>query len=300
MSAWGRCLGACGRSLRAWVLVNGGVVAVAAAVTSLEAWVADTVSGGAHGAVSAFAATALLYCLTFSACSLNLRGRRRLYDPKCHPSSTPVPLRHLIWHPLGSCLERWLHVSVLPLGLTALEPTSPWWWASLAGRLLAFEVLFDAFFYVAHRAVHSNAALYAAVHKQHHVHKHDSRLTSALQMTAADVALTHTLPVLGALLLVPIAPGLELSIVKAYLLFQEAYGHAGCAHRGRNFGPAPWVVQAMGVELRSEDHQLHHIRAGVNFSKRFSLFDRLGGTYERACPPEWGRGATPSAACKSE
>lgn len=33
--------------------------------------------------------------------------------------------------------------------------------------------------------------------------------------------LTHTLPVLGALALVPMQPGVEFSIAKTYLLFQE-------------------------------------------------------------------------------
>ena len=36
------------------------------------------------------------------------------------------------------------------------------------------------------------------------------------------------------------------------------------------------------VELRSEDHQRHHIRADVNFSKRFSLWDRLFCTWSAA------------------
>ena len=65
-------------------------------------------------------------------------------------------------------------------------------------------------------------ALYRYVHKLHHAHTHDVRLLSALQMTAADVALTHTMPLLGALAVVPLAPGLEMSIAKTYLLFQAS------------------------------------------------------------------------------
>jgi len=66
------------------------------------------------------------------------------------------------------------------------------------------------------------------------------------------------------------------------LLFQEFYGHAGVENRGRNFGPAPWLARALDVELRSADHQRHHIRADVNFSKRFSLWDRLFCTWSAA------------------
>ena len=65
-----------------------------------------------------------------------------------------------------------------------------------------------------------SSRLYAAVHKLHHAHTHELRLLSALQMGAADVVLTHTLPVLGALALVRMSAGVELSLAKTYLLFQ--------------------------------------------------------------------------------
>ena len=121
----------------------------------------------------------------------------------------------------------------------------------------------------------------AAVHKLHHRHTHDLSLLSSLQMSSADVLITHTLPVLGALSMVPFASGLELGVAKTYLLFQELYGHAGVQHRGRNFGPAPWLVSWLDIELRAEDHQRHHIQASCNFSKRFSLWDKLLGTFVR-------------------
>lgn len=33
------------------------------------------------------------------------------------------------------------------------------------------------------------------------------------------------------------------------------------------------------IELRADDHQRHHIQASCNFSKRFSLWDKLLGTW---------------------
>lgn len=148
-----------------------------------------------------------------------------------------------------------------------------------ARRLLVFEITFDGFFYLAHRAVHAHPLIYRYVHKLHHRHTHDVRLLSSLQMSAPDVLLTHTLPVLAALRLVPLHSGLEFCVAKAYLLFQEFYGHAGVVHKGRNFGPAPFLAQLVGCELRAVDHQRHHIQASCNFGKRFSLFDRLCGTW---------------------
>ncbi|KOO30133.1 hypothetical protein Ctob_012091 [Chrysochromulina tobinii] len=163
------------------------------------------------------------------------------------------------------------------------------WWLELMTRLLIFEVLFDGVFYVAHRLVHSVPSVYVAVHKLHHAHTHDVRLLSSLQMTAADVALTHTLPVLAALALVPLAPGLELSLAKTYLLFQELYGHAGVEHKGRCFGPAPFLMRALGIELCAADHRRHHIKASVNFSKRLALWDKLLGTWDSGRLPRQGQ-----------
>ena len=98
-------------------------------------------------------------------------------------------------------------------------------------------------------------------------------------MHPIDTLLTHTIPVLASLALVPFSPGLEISLVKSYLLFQELYGHAGVVHRGKCFGPFPWLVSGLGIELTSSDHQPHHIRSDVNYCKRFSLYDRAFGTW---------------------
>ena len=56
------------------------------------------------------------------------------------------------------------------------------WWVCFAARLLVFEVVYDGFFYIAHRAVHALPSLYVAVHKLHHAHTHDVRLLSSLQV----------------------------------------------------------------------------------------------------------------------
>ena len=109
----------------------------------------------------------------------------------------------IVPHPLGSALERWVHRATLassaasaaaaPTTALALVWAGAAWWAWLACRLFAFELAFDALFYVAHRGVHAVPALYRAVHKLHHSHTHDLRLPSALQMSAAD-AVSRTPP----------------------------------------------------------------------------------------------------------
>jgi len=295
------------RLLAAWFKVNSGVLLCAA----LSQACSQHVRLATGSAVAAAAAgTAATYVLVFAAATINLRGRKRaMRSPR---RAAAIAFSSLVSHPIGSCIERIMHErylaappAVQPAAMPSFNASvglglgmEPWtsmllpaplelaagvlcWCALFALRLLAFELTFDGLFYVAHRGVHAHPLVYQRVHKLHHAHTHDVHLLSSLQMTAADVLLTHTLPMLGALRLVPIAPGLELAIAKTYLLFQELYGHAGVAHRGRNFGPAPFVPLLLEIELRAEDHQRHHINAACNFSKRFSLFDRLLGTW---CP----------------
>ena len=269
------------RSLRKYLAVNGGVLFVAWLVT-----VADRVAYAASDSelLGAAFGTAVLYLLVYRVCAMNLRGRTRVHGAGTMPH---VPLTGLLWHPLGSTVERFIHGNRWAISETSILelPMLPRvlnWHGSFVLRLLAFELAFDLLFYAAHRSAHSHPLVYQLVHKLHHKHTHDVRLLSALQMSPLDVAFTHTLPVLGALAVVPLAPGFEYNIGKTYLLFQEFYGHAGVENRGRNFGPAPWIARLLDIELRSEDHQRHHIRADVNFSKRFSIFDKLFCTWSPA------------------
>ena len=71
----------------------------------------------------------------------------------------------------------------------------------------------------------------------------------------------------------------EYQLLVAYLLVQEFYGHAGVEHKGRSFGPFPWLPTALGIDLHSDDHQWHHIDGRFNFSKRLILWDWVFGTF---------------------
>mmetsp|Transcript_45173 Transcript_45173/g.101997 ORF Transcript_45173/g.101997 Transcript_45173/m.101997 type:complete len:243 (-) Transcript_45173:689-1417(-) len=234
-----------------WFTVNGGVLLVALVVRAVESGVQAATQSLA---AASFFATAALYSLVFVSCRLNLRGRPRALPGKRSGKGNAVPgLSSLLWHPLGSCVERFIHhhlhhnlhgmpgagdvppAASLVLGQAEFKASSgmAWWFAGcllLAARLLAFEVAFDLCFYWAHRVAHA-PALYSWVHKLHHAHTHDLELVSALQMGPLDVLLTHTLPLLAAARAVPLAPGLEFGLAKTYLLFQV---HAVCTfHRSR-------------------------------------------------------------------
>ena len=201
------------RSAQKYAAVNGGVLIVAWLVTSID-WAVHSCT--ASLLASAVLGTAVLYALVYRICAANLQDRRPIFAERRLPA---IPLMALIWHPLGAMLERMLHGSgsCAPSAVAAVSELLPgWllprafnWYGGLVLRLLAFELTYDFFFYWAHRAAHAHPLVYRVVHKLHHAHTHDVRILSALQMGPLDVLFTHTLPVLGALAIIPLAPGFE-------------------------------------------------------------------------------------------
>ena len=215
---------------RTYLAVNGGVF-LCAWLSHQSSTFARSLSQSHGDAVGAAVGTVVLYLIVFLAAEANLQGRRR--SMRSAASAAPIAILSIVSHPIGSAVERLYHERYLAAPAAAAVASisdgsslSTWllgagaWWLWLAVRLLAFELVFDFFFYLAHRAVHAHPTLYKAVHKLHHRHTHELWLLSSLQMSSADVVLTHTLPVLGALAVVPLAAGLEISVAKTYLLFQ--------------------------------------------------------------------------------
>jgi sterol desaturase/sphingolipid hydroxylase (fatty acid hydroxylase superfamily) len=64
-----------------------------------------------------------------------------------------------------------------------------------------------------------------------------------------------------------------------YKTMQEIAGHSGKKLKGSSFIPCIWLPRAFGIELYSQDHELHHKLPAWNFSKRFSLWDKVFGTF---------------------
>ena len=192
-----------GRGALAWAKVNGGVV-LCAALSHGASKVAEAVTNSPVAAAAA--ATASLYALVYMAAAINLTGRRRSFRKtgrSARREGAPVAFWSIVWHPLGACVERLAHEhhrlapaayelsslgggllgsallhAPLPLQLLAYGGA---WWVRLACKLLAFELVFDFLFYLAHRAVHAHPLAYKHIHKLHHQHTHDVRLLSALQ-----------------------------------------------------------------------------------------------------------------------
>jgi sterol desaturase/sphingolipid hydroxylase (fatty acid hydroxylase superfamily) len=142
---------------------------------------------------------------------------------------------------------------------------------------LVFEIIFDFFHYVAHWICHKVKWIYMHVHKRHHFHLHPCPL-STYEQDGIDLCLTNVLP-----LILGISIGFQFSTLQLHLLFAyktyvEVAGHSGLEIKGFSFPQMP-LVNVFGFCLRVQDHDLHHTHPRWNFAKRFSLWDRLFGTF---------------------
>lgn len=144
----------------------------------------------------------------------------------------------------------------------------------------AFEILYDFFHYWSHRAMHN---YYIDLHKSHHRHIH-LRPILVFYQNGFDLVLTNAIPFLTTELILGFFYRFslfELALILSYKVFIEVAGHTGKASRPTtSFPQCIWLPRALGIELAAEDHNLHHIHIGKNFSKRFTLWDRVFGTYQ--------------------
>ena len=142
-----------------------------------------------------------------------------------------------------------------------------------------FEITFDLFHYIAHRAEHTYPFLYRHFHKLHHQHQHPTLITTYYHHIG-DLLLTNTIPFhLTLFLFAPLISThlfFSLYITKIYL---ELCGHSGkYIPKTGSFVQCIWLPSLLGISLYTQDHDAHHRFGNGNFGKRFTLWDRVFGT----------------------
>lgn len=146
-----------------------------------------------------------------------------------------------------------------------------------------FEVIFDGFHYLTHLAMHRIPFFYKNFHKKHHKFRYPSAITSFYQHPV-DILVTNTVPLVAT---VAMLSGLTrfsfymLCLVSMYKTYIEISGHTGKDFRHTSsFPQCIWLPRALGIELEVNDHDFHHSSSnGCNYSKRFTLWDKVFGTY---------------------
>lgn len=140
-----------------------------------------------------------------------------------------------------------------------------------------FELMFDFFHYITHRIVHSVPYLYKSLHKTHHKFRFPTCITAYYQ-DPLDLLLTNCLPFVLTSYFVPLSY-YEFILYIIYKSFLEIVGHCGKETGSSCFTQFFWLPKFFGIELTVRDHDLHHTKNNCNYAKRFSLWDKIFGTY---------------------
>jgi sterol desaturase/sphingolipid hydroxylase (fatty acid hydroxylase superfamily) len=143
--------------------------------------------------------------------------------------------------------------------------------------LFLFEIVFDFFHYWTHRMCHVIPFLYRHVHRFHHsIYPIETSITFLHH--PLDLLITNFLPLVVSMWICPL-DAYTVTLMMWYKSLQEIAGHTGKVLKGSSFTPCIWIPKWFGISLYSCDHELHHRFYGYNFSKRFSLWDKVFGTF---------------------
>lgn len=143
-----------------------------------------------------------------------------------------------------------------------------------------FEILLDLFHYLSHRFLHSHPWLYRHIHKKHHYHTNPTVINTYYH-NVMDLIITLSIPTVLSLWIIPYQfSEFQMHLLLVYKSFIEISGHCGKQLKPSSCFPiCIWLPRLLHIELYTEDHHLHHSQSNCNYSKRFSLWDKVFGTY---------------------
>lgn len=142
-----------------------------------------------------------------------------------------------------------------------------------------FEIVFDFFHYFAHRLLH-NKYLYKYFHKKHHKFNYPTAIITFYQ-DPVDLLITNSIPTVLSLRIFPSISYFQFNFIAIYKNFIEICGHSGkLSYPTPSFPQFIWLPKILRFELYTENHGLHHSLNNCNYSKRFSLWDKVFNTYK--------------------
>ncbi len=143
-----------------------------------------------------------------------------------------------------------------------------------------FEIIFDLFHYIIHRIEHKT---HFFPHKVHHTH-HTPTLVSTFNHHILDLICSNVIPFYVTSYICVTLLNIRISTYMLFILYISKIYIELCGHSGKNitksgsFVQCIWLPRFLGIDLYTSDHTNHHYYNNCNYSKRFSLWDRLFGT----------------------
>ena len=170
---------------------------------------------------------------------------------------------------------------MMALGSVASRGTRPLVESWPGAALLSFLV-YDAWFYWAHRLAHTRL-LYRHVHKWHHATK-----TPTVWSNNSDTVLDNLLMQSYFGLAFFLVPCQVVLVHKAYDMLNGLMGH--CGHELADAWMARWPSPLLGVLFHDQHHELTH----WNYGTHTSLWDRLCGTLHGSYDRRVGHARSPT------
>jgi sterol desaturase/sphingolipid hydroxylase (fatty acid hydroxylase superfamily) len=140
-----------------------------------------------------------------------------------------------------------------------------------------FELVYDFIHYWIHRISHTNKFLYTHFH-QHHHSKTTVTLMDTYYQHPIDFILSNSIPLLITISVINMSR-YQFAMMMTFKTIVEVSGHTGKNINQKSFPQFPWIPAYFDISLCTHDHDIHHRYFNYNFSKRFSIWDKIFGTY---------------------
>ncbi len=160
---------------------------------------------------------------------------------------------------------------------------------TIALQFAAIVLLHDAYFYWAHRAMHSKA-LFKATHAHHHKSRTPTPWT-AYSFSAWEAVIEAAFMPL--FLLVMSLLGYAMAGFAVFLFLWHMIIRNVMAHTGHEIFPAGWVDNPLTDWISTTTHHDLHHSSGHNFGFYFTFWDRLMGTEHPRYKEEFRKNAKP-------
>lgn len=145
---------------------------------------------------------------------------------------------------------------------------------------IVYEIIFDFFHYWTHRLSHKFKFIYQYIHKLHH--KFDSpSIMTALYMNPIDNLFTVILPLVITFYITPHVCTFLWDIFFYRLLVVEIFGHSGKIDTLETPLLNSVFPRYKEIRIYIEDHDLHHSNHDCNFSKKYTIWDKIFKTYKK-------------------